>query len=257
MKKSLCCFDISKKEKKVCWKISNACNFNCGYCFANNGCKEKTISDELLYENIKKLKNKEISYVILSGGEPLLCNRINKIVKELLKNKIMVSLCTNASLASETICNELYNSGLRKVTVSFDEINENSFNALKSSADAYKNSVAGIMNFIEKKFEVTINVVLQDRDETYLLEIIKFWKERGIKKFSFTLPVCKNVDVSFSNDKIERIIKYLENIEKKYNVEIVFCNPQCNTNLCESNKLIFGINEQNDVDECLVKEFII
>lgn len=256
MKISLCCFNISETNKKICWAITNSCNYACNYCFSNYCYDKSNMSIDTIDKAIKNIISHDIDYVILSGGEPLICPNLYYIINELTKNKINVSMCTNASLANEQVCKKLSQCGLRKVTVSFDDSNPNEFNRIKRKATAYFDSIMGIENLVENRFCVTINTVLQKKDISYTRDIISFWEKKGILKFSFSIPVCKNVVLDYTEDQIDNIERYLTELENEFCVEITLCYPQCNNNTCPSGKLIFGMHTNGIVDKCLVKEYI-
>lgn len=86
----------------------NHCNLNCSYCdtrYANgNDAKYELLSaqDILNYLNKNKITN-----VTLTGGEPLIQDNIDYLIKLLLKNDYSVEIETNGSINIKSFINEI------------------------------------------------------------------------------------------------------------------------------------------------------
>jgi len=77
------------------FRISSKCNNNCKFCYFNS----KENLKELNFDELKKLFNlfykKGVKAIVLCGGEPMLRNDFEKIVKELKKYNFKIFLDTN------------------------------------------------------------------------------------------------------------------------------------------------------------------
>ena len=88
----------------VQWEVTNRCNHNCIHCYNYwrtdiNGSTDDCKNIDLILNKI--IENKPVR-VVLTGGEPtLLFEKIRNAIEKLRKNKIEVSINTNAVVITE------------------------------------------------------------------------------------------------------------------------------------------------------------
>lgn len=89
-------FEYDDKSKgvllpQIVWHITSKCNLSCPYCFA----KKDIDNDKLdIEESIKLFKVLGIQKVDISGGEPLLCNKLDQICSKLFDQAIFQTITT-------------------------------------------------------------------------------------------------------------------------------------------------------------------
>lgn len=90
------------------WHLTEKCNFKCFFCFAKYNVKEQELHNNI--NNIDILLNKIYTYfsktykvinLNLVGGEPLLSNNINYIIKKAYEIGFNVSIISNGSLINK------------------------------------------------------------------------------------------------------------------------------------------------------------
>ncbi len=188
--------------EKLCITITNACNFKCKYCFKfEYNINYKKFMQDILFciNNLKNLKK-----VSLSGGEPLLCPKIEEIIKSLKEKNLQVNLITNFSIYKKNIFKLL-----DEITISIDsffkKINLLHRRKMKTIYNFYK---TGIKN---KKINVVItyfNKSKKNIDKLY--NKFKFKKILRIKFIKVLLNKrAKNKNMLFISTK------YFDNILKK------------------------------------------
>ena len=239
--------------------LTKLCNFQCSYCFSkcNNHLGKEELAIEKFELIIKQLKARGVKYVILSGGEPLLYRNIYQVIEKLIYNSFEISLCTNAYYASDEVCKKLHKLGLRKVTISLDAIDKESFEDITNRSNTYDFVIKGISNFVNNDFMVTINTVVNNTDFKYFEKIISFSEQLGVTEVCFTIPVCKPVNINrISKEKIGTIYKYLKQLDEKTKLKIEFNNPRCEIDDCPSNNYILGVGVGGNIGECLVKSYM-
>ena len=118
----------------VVWEITNNCNYKCPHCRAYQEYqKDKKKKKKII---IKQLIDAKVLLVNISGGEPLLNERVFDIATELSKNNIYVALSTNGYFYPK-YRKEIVESGIKFVQVSLDgkkELHEK-FRGIKGSYD--------------------------------------------------------------------------------------------------------------------------
>ncbi len=254
-----CCFNI-KEYSKACWIIEEECNLNCPYCFQHSFGNDIFLHNESAEQVISKLQKKEIKYVVLTGGEPLLCKNLFQIIAQLQEARIDIGICTNAILADEEFCANLSKTLVRNITVNMSLID------IDGNDDKSNRSIQGINNLINKKFKVTLNDVLLDKwDYTSIQKRVEWAKNIGVKQYSLTVPVCKYPEYPecyIDPDKIIGITEILKKMDKKMDnskkmgtFEVVFNIPDCMQDGCPSEEKIFGISDSGEIEMCLIKKY--
>ena len=255
LKINKCCFCI-KEYSKACWIVEEKCNLNCSYCFQHSFEKNTFLHSESVEKVIAKLQEKKIGYVILTGGEPLLCKNLFRIIEGLQEAKIDVGICTNAILADQEFCSNLYKAQVRNVTINMSLVDMDKGN------DISNRSIQGINNFINKKFRVTLNDILLEKWDCGIIQKrIEWAKKIGAIQYSLTVPVCKYPqypDCYIEPNKIAEVTKLLKEIDalnEMKNFEIIFNIPECMKNNCPSEEKIFGISDNGEIEMCLIKKY--
>jgi len=86
----------------VNWNITYRCNLRCKYCLSWKKNKEERKAEEDVVL-VKELVNSGTKFISFSGGEPLLKKNFWKVIYECKKNKVRMSLRSNATLIRENI----------------------------------------------------------------------------------------------------------------------------------------------------------
>ena len=236
-------------EKEICWNITARCNQNCKYChrFLN-------IKDLSYEENLNILENLEtsgITSITWTGGEALLLNRIDDLLKishdKGIKNKII----TNGKLLTKERIDKIYKY-LDSITLSIDSVNDEVNENLGRGRNHFS-EVKEILDYIqEKKYDVKIRinsvvcktniyaftdlVDFLNNYNIYSWRIFKFMSLREKAKinkesFDISLNDYNNVvDYIKANSNVKNIDTRIdEDMEKKYvlilaNGDIVITN---------------------------------
>ncbi|MDQ0859417.1 GTP 3',8-cyclase MoaA [Bacillus sp. V2I10] len=184
--------------------VTDRCNFRCRYCMPEEifGPDYSFLSSEkiLSFEEIERLavifSSLGVKKLRLTGGEPLLRKELPVLIKMLKKIDGIedIGLTTNGSLL-KGFAAELYEAGLRRVTVSLDSLNEERFAEMNGRRSKVKNILAGIEAAALAGLQVKINMVVQKgvNDED-ILPMADYFKAQG-----HTLRFIEYMDVGNSN----------------------------------------------------------
>lgn len=91
----------------VVWLITAKCNLSCEHCYAKQFLRinELSLREKLrLADEIGKLG---VSWVAISGGEPLINSDTFSVIEKLRDHSVEVSISTNATIVNETIVRKL------------------------------------------------------------------------------------------------------------------------------------------------------
>lgn len=103
------------------WEVTMGCNMRCGHC--GSSC-EKPLIDELNTEEALKLADMiadlKLSWITLSGGEPLIRKDIFDIVKRLTSQGVATNIITNGWMIDENVARRLKETHISTTAISID-----------------------------------------------------------------------------------------------------------------------------------------
>ncbi len=183
------------------------CNFNprCMYCSP----KWPEIKSELSFENIeiiaKRLRANGVRYVVISGGEPLLYPKLNKILRLFFNENYKIYLMSNGSLISEDFLKE---SGdlLSRIVLSLDNPDPqlNSLTRSKMPNNSLKNLITIQQGQKEHNYELCINCVITPYSD--IPQIIEGFEQIGIRQIHFNPITVDFSNTRFSKYRFNKII---------------------------------------------------
>jgi GTP 3',8-cyclase len=170
--------------------VTDRCNLRCRYCMPDVGIEKCTHQDILSYEKIIKivsvLSEMGIDKVRITGGEPLIRKGITELICSIkrIKNIKEIAITTNGILLEE-MAEDLKKSGVDRVNISLDTLNEERYKNMTRGGDLSK-----VLRGINKAKEVfsmpiKLNVVL-----------IGGFNDDEIKDFA-RLTINDEIDVRF------------------------------------------------------------
>ena len=170
--------------------VIDRCNFRCPYCMPAEiyGERYKFLpKDQVLsFEQIEKIArvfaDLGVSKIRLTGGEPLLRQDLDLLVKMLIKIPGIedLALTTNGYLLTR-FAEKLHEAGLKRITISIDTIDEALFKEM-NGVNAELNTVLQGLELVEKLgFDpIKINTVVQKgKNDKNLLELAEYIKSKG------------------------------------------------------------------------------
>ena len=199
-------FDRKLTDLRI--SLIDQCNFRCSYCMP----KEIFGKDyqflpkkELLsFEEIKFLSNAFVNLGVeklrLTGGEPLLRKNIPELIYDLKKLKTLkgdnveVTLTTNGFLLQQ-FTSSLKKSGLDRVTISLDALDENIFQEMIGGKYSPKIVLSGIDAAINEGLSVKVNMVVKKGvNHNQIIPMADYFRTRNIQ-----LRFIEFMDVGNSN----------------------------------------------------------
>ena len=224
------------KDVEICWNITAKCNQKCKYChrFLN-------IEDLNFDKNMKILQNlitSNVRSITWTGGEALLAEGVDELLKKSYDSGIKNKIITNGKLLTSDRIERIYKY-LDNITLSIDSI-DNDINNLLGRGEEHFLEIEGILNYIrQRKLDVKVNIntvvckinmgdfenliTFLNKYDIYAWRIFKFMplRETAIKNkdfFDITMKEFEEVVHKAKNlSKIERIdTRIQEDMEKKY-----------------------------------------
>ena len=170
-------------------EVTSACNLKCDFCattFRGKTIKKGFISFEIIKKLIDEGADNDLFGVKFNiRGEPLLHPQIHEFVKYAKqKNLIDVYFNTNAILLGEDVAKKLIDSGLDRLSISFEGYTKSVYEKYRIGAN-YEKVLSNIENIQSLKRKLGVEhpkvriqtVMLPELEETFD-EYKKFWAER-------------------------------------------------------------------------------
>jgi len=156
----------------------------------------------------------------LTGGEPLMRRDLPKLVEKLMKIEGIedIGLTTNGVLLKQ-YAQPLYDAGLRRLNMSLDALNPETFGKLNGRGIKPELILANIDHAQKIGFEIKVNMVVQKGvNEEEILPMAAYFKERDI-----TLRFIEFMDVGNDNGwSFEKVVtkkEIYEMISAVYDIE--------------------------------------
>jgi cyclic pyranopterin phosphate synthase len=186
---------FGRVAKKLRISVTDRCNMRCVYCMPYNNTEWLSQKNLLSYEQIIQIVKVFTLFGIeklkITGGEPLIRNDIETLVKELssIEHIRSLSMTTNGLLLKNKITS-LKNSGLDGVNISLDTFDRTRFKEL-SGMDGLLTVREAISEAIKEKVTVKVNtVIMRGWNDDEILNFVKFSRDTGcVVKFIEFMPL--------------------------------------------------------------------
>jgi len=181
---------LGRPLKDLRISITDRCNFRCNYCmppdqFGHNHeflPRSEILSFEDITLIVKSMLTLGLKKVRITGGEPLLRKDICKLISMIREcdSTLDIALTTNGSLLSK-FAEDLAKSGLDRVTVSIDAIDDGLISKISNSNFTSQEIIEGITAAKDSGLKVKINtVVIKNFNECEIVPIVKLFYRMGV-----------------------------------------------------------------------------
>ncbi len=172
--------------------VTDRCNFRCNYCMPKSvfGKNYRYLrrADLLSYEEVERVARIFIDLGVrkirLTGGEPLLRHDLEKLIVKLaaLPGLEDIALTTNASLLTEKRVALLRDSGVNRLNISLDALDETVYRDINEIDYPIQDVLDGIDNAMHGDFaSLKINVVVQKGvNENQILPLAEYFRGKPV-----------------------------------------------------------------------------
>ncbi len=264
------------------FELTSRCNQRCIFCYNvwKGICSKQnsvTLSKQKQLKIIDKIIENEIFDIIFSGGEPLLVEWLEDLIKKCSTAKMRTTIITNAILMTEKRAKRLKNAGLSDMQISIHHYTPKINDKLTKTEGSFNKTIVGIKNAITIFGAGKININLVAMPKTYkdIYNMAKFLHKLGIISFSVASPTAtgkmeKDKNLVINKRMFIEIYKQLIKAKKDFNIHIGFTGgfpicllPEVNKktvemigNYCDAglNQIIIGPNGALRPCVCLGEE---
>ena len=182
---------LSRPLRDLRLSITDRCNLRCTYCMPRDVFgpgyeflpKEMLLSYEEMTRLVSAIAPLGLQKIRLTGGEPLLRRDVADMVGMLraaLGSSIDIAMTTNGLLLSG-LAEQLAASGLNRVTVSIDALDENVYSEIVDSSASPLKVLNGIEAALQAGLEVKVNAVIKKAvNEDQIIPLVEYFRGTGI-----------------------------------------------------------------------------
>lgn len=194
---------LSRPLRDLRISVTDRCNFRCVYCMPKEVFgRDHAFLDRrelLTFEEIERLARVFVAHgvekVRITGGEPLVRRDLEVLIAALAQIPgLDLTLTTNGSLLPQK-AEALRDAGLKRITVSLDSLDDETFRAMNDVDYPVANVLEGIDAAAAAGLPVKVNMVVKrGMNEQDVVPMARFFRERG-----HILRFIEYMDVGHSN----------------------------------------------------------
>ena len=171
-----------RSELEMAWlEITQACNLRCLHCY--EGAVHKSCANALSLSEwidvIDQLKNLHVKRTVVIGGEPCCHVNLVKILEHILRQKIDVTLFTNATLLSDATVNFIVQNRIR-VKISIYGHCAEIHDKITGVSGSFARTERAIKKLTSQGVPVDASVIIMKENQNFLSEIIAWTKENNM-----------------------------------------------------------------------------
>jgi len=172
--------------------VPNVCDAQCYFCYIEPSLsKAASYSDSLLYNFAKFITiSKEIGFneFRFTGGEPLLFDNFDELVKIIAYQKVEYTLLTNGIKLYKHL-DIILSKRPKKITISYHSKKE--YEKIYGVSNDLPLMETSIKKIIQEKIPISITILLLPENLSEIISLIKYLIGIGIKSFKFVYPNFK------------------------------------------------------------------
>lgn len=218
----------------IFWETTAGCNLQCIHC------RRITVADQLLPQDlntteafamIDQLASLGKLILVLSGGEPLFRPDIFDIARYATDAGLIVALATNGTLITPAVAAQIKNSGIKRVSISFDGADAQTHDIFRG-AGAFDKAIAGMAHLRSSGVPYQINTTVARHNAHQMPETLALAKGLGAVALHLFLlvPVGCGVEIAadqqITPDEYERVLNWMYDEEMIGGIELkATCAP--------------------------------
>lgn len=180
-------FKNFKKRDSISWavvEVTDYCNFNCKWCFANSGSNPnpKHMGLEKAERLIETLALAGVGQVTISGGEPTVYPYLKDVIKKANSCGLVVHMNTNGYLLTKKLARELKSLGLSQVQINIDSLNPGNHDFVRGKRGSHERAIQALKNAREVGLTCVSQTVLTSLNENEIGDIFKFARSLGLQR---------------------------------------------------------------------------
>jgi MoaA/NifB/PqqE/SkfB family radical SAM enzyme len=220
----------------VAWNLTRRCNLACAHCYIAAGSWHST-GDDLRTDECFRIADEILDIspapmFILSGGEPLLRDDLEKIAEHATKRGATVVIGTNGTLLSADRIRALQSVGVTGVAVSIDSLDATYHDRFRHGEGALEDTLGAVDRLVTHGLDFIVQTSVTAGNRHELPRLAAWAADRGAVSFNvyFLVPTGRGERMhGLSPDDNETTLAGLVDLERHYRGRMMVrskCQPQ-------------------------------
>ena len=210
------------------WGITHPCNLRCTHCYDVVPHKRTDLTTDQALQVIERLDHIGITFLVFSGGEPLLRKDLFGLMAECRKRGIEIGMRSNGTMVNAKIAHRLAELELAVAGISLDGDTEESHDAIRGRG-SFQKTLAGVKALLDVGIRVNIEVVLSRSNAEASLQFVQLAETWGVTEVNFSAIAPQGRAQHLNHDLLDHTLWYDLN-QKLYNASLranVIVSPSC------------------------------
>jgi|GEM_PF-1293124 len=164
-------------------ELTDCCNFNCKWCFANSpGAKPFHMDIRNVEKILGALQDAGISQITYSGGEPTVYPHLKEAVSLASNRGMIVHMNTNGFVLTEEMALELKKAGLSQVQINIDSVHHYKHDAVRGRIGSFEKALKALKNARRAGITCVSQTVFTRENEDEIVEILSLARSLGVQR---------------------------------------------------------------------------
>ena len=246
--------------RRITIEITSQCNLRCIHCYHPDH-KIQYLDKQNIVEVVKQFKELGLSYVTLTGGEPLMHPDLFEIIRELKRLNVFIDIYTNGTLINAEIIEFLKQYDIVNLQVSVYSTNEKTYNAITGSTNNFSKHLNGLKLLSASGIPVMASIIMMKQNFEERILIRQMCEEYGFNiQYGFRIIPDRNnvrrVDCEMDNYQKAQLVTEINELNEKAIPDhkkekiIVEKNDILNSAPCNAGRSLYNITSIGDVTPC-------
>ena len=174
------------RTKSAAWgviELTDCCNLNCKWCFANSpGATPFHMDIRNVKAILDSFQDAGISQVTYSGGEPTVYPYLKKAVVLAKERGMVVHMNTNGYLLTGRLATELRNAGLSQVQINIDSMRPGKHDTVRGRKGSFERALKALKAARKAGITCVSQTVVTRDNENEVIDIIRLTRSLGIQR---------------------------------------------------------------------------
>ena len=206
----------------VFWETTAACNLVCSHCRRTDVADQMT-PDELSTQEaramIDELSDWGRTILVFSGGEPLMRPDIFELMRYANQKGVIVALATNGTLIDQARAERIHESGVDRVSISFDGADEATHDAFRRLPGSFRSAMAGAQALQAEGVSLQVNVTVAKHNAGQMDGMVSLAKSLGAAALHLFLLVPVGCGMEIAEEQTLHADAYEETLHWLYDTE--------------------------------------
>lgn len=234
------------------WELTGKCMSNCIYCSGGFPKKTNDMTSEQRMKLADELIAMKIFMISLSGGDPLLCNDLERLVEKFTDAGISTMICSPGLLIDEMQIERLCRNSLVAFNISLDSVNSK-INDYQRGREGACDSAKRLISYIDKyglgKIFTSVEMVITKKNKKEIEPLVQEMINHNVNEIRIQPVVAMNYmtydkGLALNFEDIDEIQKEIERVTKKYAINNAKEGMLCVRFVHQSKAVIKGMKDK-------------